>query len=1172
MALRTLRIFISSPGDVAEERIIARRVIGRLDSQFGDLVHLEAVFWEYTPLLATASFQEQLLRPSDTDIAIVILWSRLGTALPAHIRREDGSVFASGTEFEFEDAVAGFERCGKPRVLTYRKTAATVPPGDLEALEDSLRQKQAMERFVQKWFRNEADGSLKAAFHNFSSPAEFEDLLEAHLTRLVESHLPAGAAVRGGAPTWRDSSPFRGLEVFEPEHAPVFFGRTAAAASVLSKLRTQAQAQKAFVLIVSMSGGGKSSLVRAGVLPLMLQPGVVGAATMWRHAVMRPSDGRGNPVRALERVLLQATAPAACDHDGSDCVEPVLEASHPAELAQRICDRLDAISEETHDGRPAGASECHLALVVDQLEEMFSDDRIERSERDFFFAAVDALARSGKVWVIATLRSDAYPRISESPLLMALKEGEGQFDLLPPSLREIGQIIRLPAAAAGLRFEVRPSTAERLDDVIRDAAARNPGALPLLQFLLEELYKRRNQEDVLTFRAYEELGGVEGALAQRAETVLSSVSPPAQKALPAVLRELVTFGNDDDSQPLRRVAPRRAFESQAARELVDALVKARLLVSTLDEDGESAISLAHEALLEFWPRLRSWRDEDRELLLIHARIAVAARAWEKDARSADLLLGKGKPLAEAKALTSAGVRLTASESALLAASERRARRFSQLRAGAITGLALLAAVAAFSAYKATLASGRAQVQAVTAQRTTDFMVSLFSVADPDENQGEKVTVREILDRGVTQINTQLKDEDSVRANLLRAMGQAYNGLGLYPKARDVLTEAVARSERSGIPADLLKARMALAENRYQDGDYDQAEALYRLALAQAKKIYGSENAAVAQAMTGLGEALADKNASQEAESLYRGALAMNLKLHGEQSADTARTMDGLARLIALAGRYDEAAPLYQRSLNINKSLYGPVHSNVASSLNNLGSLYFQVGQYDRAIAAWGDALPVYRSVFGNEHQYVAATLNNLGRVELLSGKLDTAQAHLAEALAIDRKVLAAGHPDLVLPLNSLAMVMMARSELKEAQALLDEALAISRPRNHWMLNQVLGNEAELAFMSARYPEGRMLVDEARAVLQKQYGDKLKSTEAWRSAVLDVTEAAYELQQHDSAQAERLLLGALPILEQHFGKRSFYVERANARLVSLYTQSGQSNRANEFRARLSTTGH
>jgi hypothetical protein len=117
MPLKSLRIFVSSPGDVAEERLIARRVIGRLEAQFGDVLHLEPLFWEHEPLLATATFQEQMPRTSESDIAIVILWSRIGTTLPGHIQRADGSSYSSGTEFEFEDAVEGFRRNGKPELL-----------------------------------------------------------------------------------------------------------------------------------------------------------------------------------------------------------------------------------------------------------------------------------------------------------------------------------------------------------------------------------------------------------------------------------------------------------------------------------------------------------------------------------------------------------------------------------------------------------------------------------------------------------------------------------------------------------------------------------------------------------------------------------------------------------------------------------------------------------------------------------------------------------------------------------------------------------------------------------------------------------------------------------------------------------------------------------------------
>lgn len=169
----TFRIFLSSPGDVAEERLIARRVIERLRSEFVGRVAIDPVFWEHEPLAASASFQDQLPHPADAHAAICVLWSRLGTRLPGSFRKPDGSSYASGTEFEFEDALAGFRRNGRPTLLVYRKTAPPLLDADDDAQSlDRLQQKQALDAFVRRWFHDETDGTLRAAFHPFASVAQ----------------------------------------------------------------------------------------------------------------------------------------------------------------------------------------------------------------------------------------------------------------------------------------------------------------------------------------------------------------------------------------------------------------------------------------------------------------------------------------------------------------------------------------------------------------------------------------------------------------------------------------------------------------------------------------------------------------------------------------------------------------------------------------------------------------------------------------------------------------------------------------------------------------------------------------------------------------------------------------------------------------------------------------
>src|SRR6202035_3226997 len=159
----------------------------------------------------------------------------------------------------------------------------------------------------QKWFFH-ADKTLKAASHEFKTSADFEKVLEEHLRKLIARRLPAGDSVGVSTkPSWTSGSPFRGLQVFDFEHAPVFFGRTRAIGDLLTALRASSAAGRAFVLVVGVSGGGKSSLVRAGLLPLLVPPGVIEGVPLWRRAVMRPADA-GDPIRSLAAALLAAEA------------------------------------------------------------------------------------------------------------------------------------------------------------------------------------------------------------------------------------------------------------------------------------------------------------------------------------------------------------------------------------------------------------------------------------------------------------------------------------------------------------------------------------------------------------------------------------------------------------------------------------------------------------------------------------------------------------------------------------------------------------------------------------------------------------------------------------------------------------------------------------------------
>lgn len=1154
-----LRVFISSPGDVAQERAVARRVLGRVQGAYAGRLRLEPVLWEQQPLLASETFQSQIDRPSSTDIVLAILWQRFGTPLPPGLRRPDGTTYQSGTEFEIEDALAAARVSGQPRVLIYRKTAtADQWFASASAAVDAAGQREALEAFLQRLLRNDADGSFAGAFHAFRNTADFEDVLELHLHRLVRDIVPELATADLPAPaSWTFGSPFRGLKSFEIDHAPVFFGRTTATTAAVERLLRNARRGPAFLLLLGMSGGGKSSLAMAGVLPMLMQPAVVEGVDAWRWAVMRPGEGHGDLLLALAAALVASTAlPAA----GPARDLAVAARSDPAGLARSVIRELD--------GPAIQGQVAHLALVVDQLEEMFSDPRVSQADREIFVRAIDGLARSGRVWVVATLRSDFYSRCAELPQLVELKEGAGQYDLLPPESFEIAQMIRLPAATAGLRFEHDPDGGTSLDERLRDAMTAGSAALPLLEFTLEELYQRRSADGLLTNAAYEALGGIEGALARRAENVFAEQPADVQQALPRVLDALVAVGEDDESTGRRR-ARLRTFDAEPAQRLVQALIGARLLVSDLASDGESYVSVAHEALLRHWPRVVEWLAANRELLRIRARVAAAAERWQREARRPEYLLASGKPIAEAAVLRASGMALEAVECEYIDTSQRRVRRARGLRRAAVAALALLTAAASIAAFLAVEQTRVARREAITASRTSEFLASLFAIADPTEDRGSKVTARELLDSGAAKIRTELRDEPLVRAEMLNTMGRAYSGLGLFDPALRLTREA--RDERlrrlGRDDPDTLRSQNAYATVLYLAGDYPQAERAFREAMAEAASIHPDGHIDRTRASLGLADVLTAAGREVEGQSIYEAALRELKRLPGDTSRDQVAALSGLGSALYFQSRLPQAQAAFEQTLALGVRVLGRDHPKVAETVNNLGSLAYQQGQYPRARRLWDEALPLYRAIYGASHPEVASVLNNLGRVALIERRFADAERLLQEALVIDRRFKPAGHDDLILPLNSLGLARMGLDRYDAATADFDAALRIARQHSHWMQGVVLTNIADLQVREGDVAAAAETAATARSALEQAFPPATRDDEGWRFDLLGSVEAAAldERGQHD--EARRLLDAAVQSLAARFGESSLFAVDAMRRAERHSAAVGDVARAQELRRRL-----
>jgi tetratricopeptide (TPR) repeat protein len=1131
--LKALRIFVSSPGDVVEERMLTRRVVERLAGEFSGRIILEPVFWEHEPLLATDTFQTQIVRPSETDILISILWSRLGTRLPAQFTRADGSRYESGTEYEFEEAVAAHKRQGRPELLVYRKMAdPVVSLKDTKALLEKLRQKEALDAFFSKWFQDEAEGTLVAAFHPFESSSDFEELLDAHLRKLIERRLPEeepAAATPVATVQWREGSPFRGLHAFSFEHAPVFFGRTKAVGEVLNALRVKASEGCASVLVLGMSGGGKSSLLQAGVLPVLTQPGVIEGVNSWRRAIMRPGDSSGDVFDALAASLLEKEALPELAADNIDT----------AELAQLLRETPKAVPALVKTGlsqATAGKPQARLALVVDQLEELFTLERVTAAERAKFVEALEALARSGWVWVLATMRSDFYPRCAEIERLVAMKDGAGQYDLLPPTPAEIGQMIRQPALAAGLSFEEDSATKERLDEIVRDAAAKNPSSLALLEFTLEELYKKRTERGLLTLEAYRGLGGVEGALARRGEEVYEGLAEDVRAALGPVFHGLVGIGQGEDEVITRRYAPYDVITSTPeTRAFVQTFVEARLLITDLDAQGKAVVSVAHEALLKHWPRLREWVEKNRENLRARARVSTAAARWIEEGKSRDFLLAAGKPLAEAEELIkNPGQELSGPERAFIEASAAKRRRLRRIRRAVVAALAVLTVIAGGAAYLANKQRERAQVEAKTSSRVSEFLVNLFRVSDPSQARGNKITAREVLDKGVDKVQKELKDQPEIQATLMSTMGNVYRNLGLYEQSSPLLERTVElrekmlgpdhpsvaaslfdlsllRKEEAGYEKALSLAKRALdiyektrgpehastlkaVENvgavYWKMGKFDEAESLLVRALEVRKKVLGAESLEVASSLNNLANLADDRGQYDKAEAYYKGALAIYEKAPDQNQLSIAGSLANLALFYDGQGKTAEVEPLYKRSLDIQEKFLGPEHPDVADTLHNLAIFYSAEGRFPEAEPLFRRALAIREKALGSEHPDVAQTLDQLGVLYARQGQFEKALPLFERALAVNEKALGPEHHELAMTLNNLAATYQRLKIYDQAAKFFGRALTIREKAlgpNHPRVASTALNLGITCIDMKKYAEAEPLIQRSVDIYEKNFG-------------------------------------------------------------------------------------
>ena len=852
----------------------------------------------------------------------------------------------------------------------------------------------------------------KALGDSATAPLYIETIRKRGYRTLAEIRFPLGQTQSVSEKSWQHGSPFPGLQAFDARYASVFFGRGSQINTLLERIQQQIQYGRAFCLLLGPSGSGKSSLINAGVMPNLMQQGGYNGVEVVSFANIDLAD-------VAPQQLFLNFASSLLDwelHDqpafAGDCAESLAAQlqTHPEQLIQRCIALLG----------PQRQSCRRFAIFIDRLEVLLSSPLFSETERTAFIGSLEQLAKSGAVLVLAACRNEFYPQLVAYPSLMSGKARGAHFDLAAPGRAELLQMIRLPALAAGLTFELEATSATPLDELLCSEAASNPDALPMLQYTLQELYLQRSADDKLLVSVYKALGGLEGAIGKNAEQAIESLTDAQKASLPKVLSLLVTLREDEQSITSRsgRFAQ---LHTDAERALVQTLIEQRLFVSHL-QNGEPCFSIAHEALLRRWPRATAWITEHHDSLSVKSRLQHLNQRWRAEQRHSAYLLAAGKPLQEALLLQQNPLfQLDSAETEFIQASATKARHRRWASRGTIMALCLLTFTAVTMSFKSFQAEQQAQQKRLAAENLLGFMVGEF--ADKLRSIGRMDLLDGISNKALEYFTDYNIDDGSLSTAARLQHGQTLEAMGEVAYSRGKTDEATAALQAARVQLEAVLAEQpdnlellkTLGANAFWLGQiqydasnwqgtqleferyYHYSARMFKLAPDNLDALMELSYATNSLGSLAMQRQQFDKARQNFEESLRLKLIAQQLQPDsGQLTADIADTRSWLASAVLLQGDIFQAiaehskiqAQFEELSKTIKPDPY--LQEKVFSSYDILASVYATQGLHLKAVE---------KALLG--HQLIEQALaadpgNEIWRSDLFKMKLSLMQLSIYE--------------------------------------------------------------------------------------------------------------------------------------------------------------------------------
>ncbi len=613
------------------------------------------------------------------------------------------------------------------------------------------------------------------------------------LLRALESFLPG----RYSRELRIDESPYAGLASFQEDDADRFFGRTREIAALVHRIQEQP-----LIAVVGPSGAGKSSFVRAGLVPILKR-----SAENWETIVIRP--GR-KPLAALAHVMAPLLSSSTSLADDLEAQQKLVQRLHAEPGYVGAVLRARARREKRK-----------ILLFIDQFEELYTLVP-DAHERRAFTACLSGIADDATtpIRLVLSLRSDFLDRVPEDERFMG-ELSQGLFFLTAPSREGLKEALQQPAELAGYRFE----TSAMVDDMLAYLESAQ-GALPLLQFAATQLWNNRDQaRKLLTQESYQSVGGIAGALATHADSVLNELPFQTRTLARSVFLALVTPERTRAIVPLEELRG-LTRDAKEIRHLIDHLVQARLLVVQTGGGSTSAtVELVHESLLNSWPTLKRWLDEGQEDAAFLEQLRSATRQWQSKGRDRELLW-RGELAEEARRFQRRhrGELPEAQQAfleAVLAQAAQTTRRKQLLGVSAIVFLVLLVAASGVALVRIREAKQEAERQTVIARESERMAHKHLaeSQAKSEALQEAQKKTAQARDEVQAALEAQrLANEEQARAlaQATEARQNASQATKRALKHAKAAKEAKDRAERSKQQLEL-KLREELKRQRTQTG-------------------------------------------------------------------------------------------------------------------------------------------------------------------------------------------------------------------------------------------------------------------------------------------------------------------------------------------------------------------